>query len=185
MDTLCRDRVLNVSPAYLKPGFAFGGSCLPKDLRALGYRATSLNLNLPLLQSILPSNERHLDRAVEAVLSLPGKKLGIFGLAFKENTDDLRESPGLRLVERVHKQGRELRVWDPHIQLDQIYGANLRYLLEAVPGIENLLVKDLAGLLAWASHLVVTQKPSAELAAAIAASGLPVLDLATRIPGQG
>ena len=185
MDTLCRDRVLNISPAYLKPGLAFGGSCLPKDLRALAYQAASLDLKLPLLEAVLPSNQRHLERAVELVLSLPGKRLGIIGLAFKENTDDLRESPVLHLVRQVHQRGRELRVWDPHIQLDQIYGANLRYLLQAGPGIESLLVADVSGLLGWADQLVVTQRPSAELAAAIAASGLPVLDLATRVSPGG
>ena len=93
MSTLCRDHGLNVSAAYLKPGFAFGGSCLPKDLRALGYQAQRLKLELPLLRSILPSNDRHLERTMEVADSLPGKHLGIIGLAFKENTDDLRESP--------------------------------------------------------------------------------------------
>lgn len=183
MSTLCRDKVLNVSAAYLKPGFAFGGSCLPKDLRALAYRASSLDLDLPLLQAVLPSNQKHLDRAVDSVLSIGKKKVGIFGLAFKENTDDLRESPVLALVQRVREQGRELRIWDPHIQLNQIYGANLRYLLDAIPGIDELLAPDLGSLLNWSDHLVVTQKPSAEMSAAIAVSGLPMLDLATQIPG--
>lgn len=182
MATLCRDNVLNISAAYLKPGFAFGGSCLPKDLRALEYRARSLNLDLPLLSSAIPSNRSHLQRAVGSVLKIDSRKLGIFGLSFKENTDDLRESPVFELIRQVRREGRELRIWDPHIQLEQIYGANLRYLLEAIPDIASLLVADLSSLLQWSEHLVVTQKPSVEAASAISASGLPVLDLASRVP---
>src|SRR5215471_5881983 len=107
----------------------------------------------------------------------------MIGLAFKENTDDLRESPVLTLVELVRRKGREMRIWDPHIQISQIYGSNLKYLLGAVPGIETLMLPDVEGVLSWADTLVVTQKPSAELAAAIEASNLPVLDLAGRAPG--
>jgi GDP-mannose 6-dehydrogenase len=149
----------------------------------LSYQAGRLGLKLPLLESILPGNHRHLERAVESVRNLSGKRLGIIGLAFKENTDDLRESPVLTLVAQVHGSGREMRIWDPHIQVSQIYGSNLRYLLDAVPGIETLMLPDVEGVLSWADSLVVTQKPSAELAATIDASKLPVLDLAGRAPG--
>ena len=183
MATLCRDHGLNTSAAYLKPGFAFGGSCLPKDLRALSYQANRLQLSLPMLTSVLDGNNRHLDRAVDAVVSLPGKKLGIIGLAFKENTDDLRESPVLTLVRQVvAKSGRDMRIWDPHIQIKDIYGSNLRYLLDSVPGIERMMLATVDEIIAWADQLVITQKPSPELAAKLAASGLPVLDLATRVP---
>src|SRR5206468_4074195 len=133
LDTLCRDVRLNISKAYLKPGFAFGGSCLPKDLRALNYRANRLDLKLPLLEAALPSNQRHLDRAIDAVLELPaGTRIGVIGLAFKENTDDLRESPVVSLLEQLIGKGREVRVFDPHIQLDAIYGANRRFILEII-----------------------------------------------------
>ena len=98
MDTVCKDVKLNASAAYLKPGFAFGGSCLPKDLRALVYRASRLDLKLPLLESSLPSNDSHLARAIHSVLDLPAKRIGVLGLAFKENTDDLRESPVVTLL---------------------------------------------------------------------------------------
>ena len=182
MATLCRDHGLNISAAYLKPGFAFGGSCLPKDLRALSYQANRLNLQLPLLQSVLPGNVHHLERATKSVLALPGSKLGIIGLAFKENTDDLRESPVLTLVENVRKQGKDLRIWDPHIQVSQIYGSNLKYLLDALPGIDTLMLPGVEDVLEWADQLVVTQKSSKELAAKIAASKLPVLDLAGGVP---
>jgi GDP-mannose 6-dehydrogenase len=177
MDTLCQDRKLNISTAYLKPGFAFGGSCLPKDLRALTYRASRLDLKLPLLESAMPSNERHLDRAIQAVLDLRGR-IGVVGLAFKENTDDLRESPVVTLLEYLIGKGRDIRVYDPHIQLDQIYGSNRDYILNAVPHIGKLLTSRAAEVFEWAETLVVTQKPSKDLAAEISASGLPVLDLA-------
>jgi GDP-mannose 6-dehydrogenase len=177
MNTLCRDEKLNVSAAYLKPGFAFGGSCLPKDLRALTYRAARLDLKLPLLESAMPSNDRHLDRAIQAVLDLRGR-IGIVGLAFKENTDDLRESPVVTLLEFLIGKGRDLKVYDPHIQLDQIYGSNRDYILKAIPHIGKLLTSGIGEVTGWADHLVVTQKPSAELLGQIRASGLPVLDLA-------
>jgi GDP-mannose 6-dehydrogenase len=178
MDTLCRDVKLNLSAAYLKPGFAFGGSCLPKDLRALVYRAGRMDLQLPLLGTVLPSNEQHLRRGVQRVLDLPVERTGIFGLAFKENTDDLRESPVVSLLEQLIGKGRQLRVFDPHIRLEGIYGSNQRFLLDAIPHIGNLLDSDLATTLAWAQHLVVTQPPSAAYAEIIGRSGLPVLNLA-------
>jgi GDP-mannose 6-dehydrogenase len=177
METLCRDHKLNTSAAYLKPGFAFGGSCLPKDLRAITYRASRLDLKLPVLEAAMPSNDRHLERAVQAVLDLKGR-IGVVGLAFKENTDDLRESPVVNLLESLIGKGRDLKVYDPHIQLDQIYGSNRDYILNAIPHIGKLLTSGFREVAEWAEHLVVTQKSSPELAAQIRASGLPVLDLA-------
>jgi GDP-mannose 6-dehydrogenase len=177
MDTLCRDAVLNISPAYLKPGFAFGGSCLPKDLRALVYRAGHLDLKLPLLESVLPSNEQHAARGIRAVLDLPVDRLGFYGLAFKENTDDLRESPVITVLEALIGKGRNLRVFDPHIQLNQIYGSNQRFLLTAIPHIGKLLDASLDETLAWAECLVVAQKPAPDAAAKIRCSGIRVLDL--------
>ena len=178
MDTLCRDVKLNISTAYLKPGFAFGGSCLPKDLRALVYRAGRLDLELPLLGTVLSSNEQHLRRGVQKVLDLPVERIGIFGLAFKENTDDLRESPVVSLLEQLIGKGRSLRVFDPHIRLEGIYGSNQRFLLAAIPHIGNLLDSELATTLTWAQYLVVTQPPVAAYAEMIGRSGLPVLNLA-------
>ncbi|MCW5977393.1 MAG: nucleotide sugar dehydrogenase [Bryobacteraceae bacterium] len=177
MDILCRDKRLNISPAYLKPGFAFGGSCLPKDLRALVYRATRLDLNLPILESVLPSNEEHLRRAIEAAMELPAARIGILGLAFKENTDDLRESPVVALIERLIGKGRELRVFDPRIRLDRIYGSNRQFVLAALPHIERLLVNDIDALADWADHVIIAQKPAPEDLRRIAARGLPALDL--------
>lgn len=179
MEVLCKDVRLNVSAAYLKPGFAFGGSCLPKDLRAINYRASRLDMKLPLLESVLPSNQRHLDRACDQVMELGPKKIGIIGLSFKENTDDLRESPVITMLEFLIGKGRDVRVYDPHIQLAAIYGANRNYLFNAIPHIGRLLQENVADLLGWADHLVVTQKPGAELGAQLRNSGLSVIDLTT------
>ena len=161
MATLCQDVKLNSSAAYLRPGFAFGGSCLPKDLRALVYRAAHLDLKLPLLESTMPSNEQHLKRAIDAVLDLPAQRIGVIGLAFKEDTDDLRESPVVTLLEQMIGKGRELRVFDPRIRLDSIYGSNRKFILETIPHIGRLLASSLDQVLAWADHLVVAQKQSA------------------------
>ncbi len=178
LGTLCRDDKLNISAAYLKPGFAFGGSCLPKDLRALRYRAARLDLKLPMLESVLESNDQHLKRATQAALDLGAVKLGVVGLAFKENTDDLRESPVVTMLEQLLGKGRDLRVYDPHIQMDRIYGSNRDYILNAIPHIGKLLTAGFDELAGWADRLVITQKPSAELAAKIRSSGKPVLDVA-------
>jgi len=177
MDTLCRDHALNISRAYLKPGFAFGGSCLPKDLRALVYRASRLDLKLPLLESVLPSNSAQLDRAIALVLDLPSERIGVFGLAFKENTDDLRESPVVLLLETLIGKGRKVRVHDPHIQLGEIYGSNQRYIMNAIPHIGNLLDERLDAMLDWADHVLVAQKPSPQIQERLEASGKPLIDL--------
>jgi GDP-mannose 6-dehydrogenase len=177
MDTVCKDVKLNASAAYLKPGFAFGGSCLPKDLRALIYRASRLDLKLPLLESALPSNDSHLARAINEVLELPAKRLGVLGLAFKENTDDLRESKVVSLLEQLIGKGCDLRVFDPHIRLEEIYGSNRNFILQQIPHIGRLLQPNVEKVLDWADQLIVAQKPTDEMARKIAASGLPVLDL--------
>lgn len=177
MDTLCRDHALNISPAYLKPGLPFGGSCLPKDLRALNYRARSLDVKAPLLESVLPSNAEHLKRATDSVLSLKAQRLGVFGLTFKENTDDLRESPVVELLEQLIGKGRDIRVFDPQLQLNTIYGSNQKFLLDSIPHIGRLMDDTLEKLLGWAQHVVVAQKPAPQLREIIRNSGLPVLDL--------
>lgn len=177
MNTVCEDVKLNASAAYLKPGFAFGGSCLPKDLRALVYRAGRLDLNLPLLEAVLPSNNEHLARAISAVLDVPAKRIGVIGLAFKENTDDLRESPVVSMLEQLIGKGRDVRVFDPHIRLEEIYGSNRNFIFETIPHIGRLMDSDLDKLLAWADYLVVAQKQNESIALRIHQSRLPVLDL--------
>jgi GDP-mannose 6-dehydrogenase len=178
MATVCRDTKLNISPAYLRPGFAFGGSCIPKDLRALSYRVSCLGLRLPLIESVLASNQEHLRRTMRAVDLLPAKRIGIYGLAFKENTDDLRESPVVLLVKHLLGNGRKLRVFDPHIQLDRIYGSNREFVLSSIPRVGHFLDRSLDDLLGWADYIVVTQRPSSEEAAKLAQSGVPIMDVA-------
>lgn len=178
LSTLCRDDKLNISAAYLKPGFAFGGSCLPKDMRVLRYRASRLDLKLPLLESVLPANEEHLRRAIRTAVDLGPVKLGIVGLAFKENSDDLRESPVVGMIEHLIGKGRDLRIYDPHIQMERIYGSNRNYILSAIPHIGKLLTGTFDELAAWADRLVITQRPSPELKAKIRNSGKPTLDVA-------
>jgi GDP-mannose 6-dehydrogenase len=182
MDTFCRDRRLNISPAYLQPGFAFGGSCLPKDLRALTFRGNQLDLKLPLLESVLPSNDRQLERAIDRVMDLPAEKIGVYGLAFKENTDDLRESRVVSLLEYLIGKGRNVRVFDPHIQIDAIYGKNRNFVMEAIPHIGRLMCSPLEELLGWAEHVVVAQKPPAEMREILLASELPLVDLVGAFP---
>ncbi len=177
MRTLCRDVRLNISPAYLTPGFAFGGSCLPKDLRALTWRALRMDLKLPLLESVLPSNQAHLERGIREVLDTGAQRIGIFGLAFKENTDDLRESPVISAIEHWVGKGKDVRIFDPHIRLDAIYGSNRSYLVNALPHIGRLLVKDLDEMLDWCECLVIAQKPPAEMGRRWAESRKPVIDL--------
>jgi GDP-mannose 6-dehydrogenase len=149
------DTKLNISPTYLKPGFAFGGSCLPKDVRALNYRAKELDLNLPLFQSILPSNDEHLERAVQLVLETGKKKVGMLGLSFKAATDDLRESPQVQLVKRLLGEGRQIRIWDDNVSVGQLIGSNRQYIEEVIPHIGSLLSISLADVLKDAEVVVI------------------------------
>jgi GDP-mannose 6-dehydrogenase len=178
MATVCRDEKLNISTAYLKPGFAFGGSCLPKDLRALVYRAGRMDLELPLLESILPSNREHLERCIQSALAFSGR-IGIYGLAFKDNTDDIRESPVVTLIEQLIGKGREIRIFDPHIRLANVYGSNLTFVTKALPHIGRLMVDSAEELLAWAEYVVLAQKPQGSFAQHLQDSGRPALDLTT------
>lgn len=152
------DTQLNISTAYLSPGFAFGGSCLPKDLSALGYRARELDLRLPLLESILPSNLEHLDRAVSAILRTNKKKVGLLGLSFKAGTDDLRESPQVRLCKRLIGEGCEIRIWDPYVAAGCLMGSNRQFIEEVIPHIGSLLSTSLAEVVVAAEVIVVGTK---------------------------
>jgi GDP-mannose 6-dehydrogenase len=149
------DGKLNISSTYLKPGFAFGGSCLPKDVRALNYRAKELDLNLPLFQSILPSNQEHLERAVEMVLATGKKRIGMLGLSFKAATDDLRESPHVQLVKRLLGEGRQIRIWDDNVSLGRLIGSNRQYIEEVIPHIGSLLSTTLLDVVKDAEVVVI------------------------------
>jgi len=149
------DTKLNISPSYLKPGFAFGGSCLPKDVRALNYRAKEHDLRLPLLEAILPSNREHLERAIDQILEAGPKKIGLLGLSFKTATDDLRESPHVELVKRLLGEGRQVQVWDENVSLGRLIGSNRLYIEHVIPHIGSLLCTDLQQVLSNAEIVVI------------------------------
>jgi len=178
MDIFAQDTKLNISPAYLKPGFAFGGSCLPKDVRAILYRGRTLDVDLPLLSSILPSNDMQLERAVEMVLALGKRRLGFLGLSFKPGTDDLRESPLVRLIEACIGKGYDLRIYDRNVSLARLVGANKTYIETEIPHISALLDTDLEQVLAFSEVLVVGHKSDEFAAAVKGAAGKVVIDLA-------
>lgn len=155
MEIFCQDTKLNLSSYYLKPGFAFGGSCLPKDLRALTYRARSLDLDLPVINSILPSNERQIKRAFDLVASRGHRKVSILGVSFKAGTDDLRESPVLDLAERLIGKGYDVRIFDKNVNLSKLFGANREFLLKSIPHISSLLVESLGEALGHGETIIV------------------------------
>ena len=155
MDIFIQDRKLNISDVYLKPGFAFGGSCLPKDLRAINYRAKSLDIDVPLLRSVLPSNRVHVDRAIDMVKAARGKKVGVLGLSFKPGTDDLRESPILEMTERLIGKGYDIRIFDRNVELARLTGANKDFLLNHIPHVSSLLLNDIDEVLDHADTVVV------------------------------
>ena len=149
------DRKLNVSEAYLRPGFAFGGSCLPKDIRALLHAARSADLPVPVLSEILPSNDRQIQQGVSRVLATRRRRIGILGLAFKAGTDDLRESPMVLLVEALIGKGCDVRILDRNVSIARLAGANRRYIEEEIPHIASLMCDDVLTLLEHAEVLVV------------------------------
>lgn len=161
MGIFCQDRKLNISDAYLKPGFAFGGSCLPKDLRTLLHLARKLDLELPVLTGILPSNQLQVERALEMVAQRGKRRVGFLGLSFKAGTDDLRESPQVELVERLIGKGYDLRIYDRNVRLSQLVGANREYLLHAIPHISTLMLDGIDDVLAHAELVVIGNRDPA------------------------
>jgi len=160
MDIFCQDTKLNLSRYYLKPGFAFGGSCLPKDVRAFTYRARTLDLDLPVINSILTSNERQLNRGYDLIAAIGKRRVAILGLAFKASTDDLRESPVVSLVEHLLGKGYDIRIFDKNVNLSKLIGANRDFLLNAIPHVSSLLVESLEEALRHGETIVVgTNEP--------------------------
>jgi GDP-mannose 6-dehydrogenase len=155
MDLLSRDRQLNISPAYLKPGFAYGGSCLPKDLRATMHLAKMRDVDIPMHGAIAASNRVHIDHAIGRVLEIGKRRIGMIGLSFKAGTDDLRESPLVRMTEHFIGKGLEVLVYDPDVHLSSLLGANRRFIDQHVPHIGSLLRRDLAEVAAASDVLVL------------------------------
>jgi GDP-mannose 6-dehydrogenase len=155
MGLVCKDRQLNISPAYLKPGFAFGGSCLPKDLRATLYMAKTRDVELPMLAHVLLSNQAHIDHAIAKVMVSGKRRIGMLGLSFKTGTDDLRESPLVALAEHFIGKGLSLLVYDPEVELSNLLGANRRFIEQHVPHIGSLIRSDIEAVIAESDLLVV------------------------------
>lgn len=155
MEIFCQDTKLNLSPYYMKPGFAFGGSCLPKDVRALTYKARSLDLDLPLLNSILPSNQRQVEKGVKMIVDKGARKIGILGFSFKAGTDDLRESPLVDVIEYLLGKGYDLKLYDKNVNLAALTGANQDYILNHIPHISKLMVTSMQEVLDFAETIVI------------------------------
>jgi GDP-mannose 6-dehydrogenase len=155
MEIFCQDTKLNLSSYYMKPGFAFGGSCLPKDVRALTYKGKSLDLDLPVLNAILPSNRHQIENAISMIVSKNKHKIGILGFAFKAGTDDLRESPIVDVIEHLIGKGYELKLYDKNVNLATLTGANRDYILNLIPHISKLMVEEMQEVLDFAETLVI------------------------------
>jgi len=164
MDLVCRDTQLNISKAYLKPGFAFGGSCLPKDLRATMYLAKMRDVELPMMGGILPSNRAHVEHAIGKVLSTGKRRIGMIGLSFKTGTDDLRESPLVLIAEQFIGKGLSLAIYDPEVHLSRLLGANRRFIEQHIPHLGDLLTADLEKIVADSEVLIIGMSDQATLA---------------------
>jgi GDP-mannose 6-dehydrogenase len=158
MKIFCQDRKLNISTAYLSPGFAFGGSCLPKDLRALSYQAKMHDLQLPILTSILPSNEMQIARGVQLITEKGKMRVGVLGFSFKAGTDDLRESPLIEVIERLLGKGYDLRIYDKNVNIASLVGANRDFILNHIPHISKLMVGDVDAVLNHGQTVVIGNK---------------------------
>ena len=158
MEIFCMDRKLNLSPYYLKPGFAFGGSCLPKDLRALLYHSHKFDMHLPVLEAILPSNDLRINQAYQLIRQTGHKKIGVLGLSFKEGTDDLRESPLVELIEHLVGKGYQVKVYDKNVSLSKLHGANRAYIEHEIPHISQLMSESIEDVLDQSDVVVLGNK---------------------------
>jgi GDP-mannose 6-dehydrogenase len=185
MDVFCRDEKLNLSPYYLKPGFAFGGSCLPKDVRALQYRAKEVDVDLPVISSILPSNRLQIQHAFDQVMETGRQRIGLLGFSFKAGTDDLRESPIVILAEALLGKGRTLCIYDKNVSLARLVGANKEYIERQIPHLSSLLSTSIDDVV-QKSEVIVVGNQSPEFAEALTRTkpGQIVIDL-VRLPIDG
>jgi len=155
MDIFCQDTKLNLSPYYMKPGFAFGGSCLPKDVRALTYKAHTLDVDVPILDSIMTSNRSQIDKGLRMIMEKGGRNIGILGFSFKAGTDDLRESPLVEVIERLLGKGYNLKLYDKNVKIASLVGANRDYILNQIPHISRLMVDTIDEVLEHADTVVI------------------------------
>jgi GDP-mannose 6-dehydrogenase len=155
MDIFCKDEKLNLSPYYLKPGFAFGGSCLPKDVRALQYRAKEVDLEMPLINSVLHSNRLQVQHAIDEIVETGRKKIGLFGFSFKAGTDDLRESPMVILAEALLGKGYQLCIYDRNVSLARLVGANKQYINEQIPHLSQHLCESIDEVIEKSEVIVI------------------------------
>ncbi|MGA4530023.1 nucleotide sugar dehydrogenase [Ectopseudomonas chengduensis] len=155
MDVVCQDHKLNLSKYYMKPGFAFGGSCLPKDVRALSYRAGSLDVETPLISSLMRSNAAQVKKAFDIVTHYDKRRIGLLGLSFKAGTDDLRESPLVELAEMLIGKGYELRIFDSNVEYARVFGANKEYIESKIPHVSSLLCKELDEVVSQSDVLII------------------------------
>ncbi|MWA09399.1 nucleotide sugar dehydrogenase [Streptomyces sp. BA2] len=177
MDVFLADRKLNISPAYLRPGFAFGGSCLPKDLRSLVHAARRADVSVPILSHVLPSNSDHLQRAVDLVERTGKRRAGLFGLSFKPGTDDLRESPLVELAERLFGKGYDLKIYDANVSLSRLLGANREYIETRLPHLAQLLANSVEEVLEHAEVCLVGTRDPDVLSALPHGEGPVIVDL--------
>jgi GDP-mannose 6-dehydrogenase len=178
MRVFCEDRDLNISPRYLRPGFGFGGSCLPKDVRAMTHVAKEVDLSLPLLGSVLNSNDAHIQRVVDTVLEMGKPSVALLGLSFKTGSDDLRESPFVRLAEALIGKGVPLRIFDPDVSLDEVFGRNRAYVQEHLPHVGQLVARDFEKVVTGAGVIIVGKRlPDIQSLAGLRQPGQTVIDL--------
>lgn len=185
MEIFCKDTKLNLSPYYMKPGFAFGGSCLPKDVRALTYKGRSLDLDLPVLNSIMPSNQRQIQKGIDMVVRHGKRKVGFLGFAFKAGTDDLRESPLVEVIEALLGKGYDLRLYDQNVNVAALTGANRDYILNHIPHISKLMVTKITEVLEFAEVIVIGNSAK-EFSAVLEQlrPGQVIVDLVRVTPGK-
>jgi GDP-mannose 6-dehydrogenase len=178
MESVCADTKLNISPAYLSPGFAFGGSCLPKDLRALRYRAHAVDVDTPLLDAVLEANANQVSRAYELVENCGERRVGMIGLSFKPQTDDLRYSPLVDLAEKLIGRGFQLKIYDPIVRLSQLKGANREHIRRRLPHIANLLLEKIDSLIDHSEVIVLGNRQVAKtVMPSLMASNKQIIDL--------